>query len=167
MGRLAGANVIGIVSSDDRCAVVRSLGATAINRNSGPVIDAVMAITQGRGADLICNHLAGNSFKSDLQMLAPFGLIVSYGALGGMPDNDLFRDMRANIDRCPAVRCVTMHSFDDRPELRNACTEDVLTLFAQKKIAPVLGPSLPLGEAAQAHRLLEKREAIGKILLRP
>jgi NADPH2:quinone reductase len=167
MGRLAGANVIGDVSSDEKCALIEKLGATAINRNSGPVIDAVMAATQGRGADLICNHLAGNSFASDLKMLAPFGLIVSYGALGGLPDTDLFRDMRANIDRCPALRCFTMHAFDDRPDLRDACTEKVVALFAQKKITPVLGPSLPLGDAAQAHRLLEQRETIGKVLLRP
>jgi NADPH2:quinone reductase len=167
MGRLAGANVIGIASSDEKCALIKALGATAINRNSGPVVDAVMALTQNRGADLICNHLAGNSFALDLKMLAPFGLVVSYGALGGLPEKDLFRDMRANIDRCPALRCFTMHAFDDRPDLRDACTEKVLTLFSEKKIAPVLGPNLPLGEAAQAHRMLEQRETIGKILLRP
>ena len=100
-------------------------------------------------------------------MIAPFGLIVSYGALGGLPEQDLFRDMRANIDRCPALRCFTMHAFDDMPALRDRCTDKVLRLFAQGKMAPLLGPSLPLGEAAQAHRLLEQRGVIGKILLKP
>jgi NADPH2:quinone reductase len=167
LGRLAGMNVIGIAGSDEKCALVRKLGAQAIDHSSEAVVERVNALTGGRGADLICNHLAGNSFKSDLKMIAPFGLIVSYGALGGMPEQDVFRDMRANIDRSPAIRCFTMHAFDDMPALRDRCTDKVLTLFAEKKITPVLGPSLPLADAAQAHRLLEQRVVIGKILLRP
>ena len=131
------------------------------------VADRVLELTNGRGADLICNHIAGNSFKSDLTMIAPFGLIVSYGALGGLPEQDLFRDMRANIDRSPAVRCFTMHSFDALPEWRERCTEKVLRLFAEGKIAPTLGPILPLSEAAKAHKLLEQRGVVGKILLKP
>jgi len=167
LGRLAGMNVIGIAGSDEKCALVRKLGAQAIDHSSEAVVERVNALTGGRGADLICNHLAGNSFKSDLKMIAPFGLIVSYGALGGMPEQDVFRDMRANIERSPAIRCFTMHAFDDMPALRDRCTDKVLTLFAEKKITPVLGPSLPLADAAQAHRLLEQRVVIGKILLRP
>lgn len=167
LGRLAGANVIGVASSEIKCALVRSLGATAILRGEAQIDDAVMAATQGRGADLICNHMAGNSFASDLKILAPFGMIVSYGALGGMPERDLFRDMRVNVVRCPAVRCFTMHAFDDRPALRDRCTEKVLKLFVENKIVPVLGPILQLAEAAQAHHLLEQRAVIGKILLKP
>lgn len=167
LGRLAGANVIGIASSDEKCALLTKLGAQAINSTKEPVIDRVLELTGGRGADLICNHLAGNSFKSDLKMIAPFGLIVSYGALGGLPEQDLFRDMRANIDRSPALRCFTMHSFDELPELRERCTEKVMRLFAAHKISPVLGPILPLAEAAKAHTLLEQRHVTGKILLKP
>ena len=167
LGRLARANVIGVASSEAKCALVRSLGATAIRRDDTSVEEAVMAATQGRGADLICNHMAGASFASDLKLVAPFGTIVSYGALGGMPERDLYRDMRANVGRCPAVRCFTMHAFDHMPELRDRCTEKVLRLFAENRITPVLGPILPLAEAPRAHRLLEERSVIGKIILRP
>jgi NADPH2:quinone reductase len=167
LGRLAGAHVVGIVGSEDKCALVRSLGATAIRRDSASVVDAVMTATGGHGADLVCNHLAGNSFASDLKMVAPFGTIVSYGALGGLPEQDLFRDMRANLNRCPALRCFTMHVFDDMPDWRDRCTMKVLQLFAENKIAPVLGRVLPLADAAYAHRLLEQRAVIGKILLKP
>lgn len=167
LGRLAGFSVIGIAGSGEKCAVVEKSGAQAINHATEAVADRVLALTGGRGADLICNHLAGNSFKTDLTMVAPFGLIVSYGALGGMPEQDVFRDMRTNIDRSPAIRCFTMHTFDDLPELRDRCTDKVLTLFAEKKISPALGPILPLTEAAKAHAMLEQRGVIGKILLKP
>jgi len=167
LGQLAGAHVIGIAGSEEKCALVRSLGATAVGRNNAPVLEAVMAATQGHGADLVCNHMAGDSFALDLKMIAPFGVIISYGALDGMPKHDVFREMRTNVERCPAIRCFTMHVFDGMPDLRDRCTARVLQLFAEKKITPVLGPILPLREAIQAHRALEGRAVIGKILLRP
>jgi NADPH2:quinone reductase len=159
--------VLGIASSDDKCALLSERGVQAIDSTKEIVTDRVLHLTGGRGADLICNHIAGTSFASDLKMIAPFGLIVSYGALGGLPAQDLFRDMRANIDRSPAVRCFTMHSFDDLPDLRDRCTDKVLGLFAEGKIVPHLGPILPLAEAAKAHAMLEQRGVTGKILLKP
>jgi len=167
LGRLTGAKVIGIASSDEKCALVTKRGAFAINSSKESVADRVNELTGGRGADLICNHLAGTSFATDLTMLAPFGLIVSYGVLGGLPEQDLFRTMRSEVERCPALRCFTMHSFDHQPELRDRCTDKVLRLFAEGKIDPLLGPILPLAQAAAAHKLLEQRGVIGKILLKP
>lgn len=167
LGRLRGADVIGIAGSMEKCALVRKLGARAINHTTEDVPARVRELTGGRGADLVCNHLAGNTFRNDMAMLAPFGLIVSYGALNGLPEQDVFRDMRKNIDACPGLRCFTMHAFDDHPDWRDRCTGSVMALFAGKKIAPVLGPVLPLSEAAQAHRLLEQRGVMGKIVLRP
>ena len=60
-----------------------------------------------------------------------------------------------------------MHSFDRATDLRDRCTDQVLRLFAEKKIAPVLGPQFPLAQAAEAHRALEARDVIGKIVLKP
>jgi NADPH2:quinone reductase len=146
---------------------VRSLGAQAVDHTREDVVARVLELTRGRGADVICNHMAGDTLKRDLTMLAPFGLLVSYGALHGLPEGDLFRDMRSNVAHCPAVRCFTMHSFDHAASLRDRCTDKVLRLFAEKKITPVLGPAFPLAEAAQAHRALEARGVIGKIVLKP
>jgi NADPH2:quinone reductase len=167
LARLAGANVIGIAGGEEKCAFVRSLGAQAVDHTREDIAARVLALTDGRGADVICNHMAGETLKADLPMLAPFGLLVSYGALHGLPQGDLFRDMRAHVARCPAVRCFTMHSFDHATDLRDRCTDKVLRLFAENKIAPVLGPQFPLTQGADAHRALEAREVIGKIVLRP
>jgi NADPH:quinone reductase len=167
LAQLAGAKVIGIASGEEKCAFVRSLGAQAVDHAREDVVPRVLELTNGRGADVICNHMAGETLKRDLQMLAPFGLLVSYGALHGLPQGDLFRDMRGHVARCPAVRCFTMHSFDHATELRDRCTDKVLRLFREKKIAPVLGPQFRLTDAAEAHRALEARGVIGKIVLKP
>ena len=145
---------------------LRAQAGRVIGRPYEDLVARILELTDGRGADVICNHMAGDSLRRDLAMLAPFGLLVSYGALHGLPESDLFLDMRAQVSRCPAVRCFTMHSFDHRAELRDRCTDKILQLFIQGKIDPVLGPQFPLTEAAAAHRALEARSIIGKIVLK-
>jgi NADPH:quinone reductase len=168
IARLAGANVIGLADSEEKCAFLRERKtAHVINYNLEPTIEGVSAATGGRGADIIFNHVAGNTFSNDLKMLAPLGLIVSYAALGGMPDTDLFKDMRANIDRSPALRCFTMHTSEQLPELRSEGMKHAIEFLAAKKISPAIGARLPLWHASGAHELLESRRAMGKIILKP
>jgi NADPH2:quinone reductase len=168
IARLAGANVIGLAGSAEKCAFVRARQAAhAINYAAEPVVDRVLAITGGRGADMIFNPVAGKTFADDLKMIAPLGLIVSYGVLGGMPETDLFKDMRANIDRSPALRCFTMHTSDALPELRSEGMKKAIAYLAGGKIKPAIGARLPLSAAARAHDMLESRQAMGKIILKP
>src|SRR3954469_17045214 len=86
LARLSGANVIGIAGGEEKCAFVRSLGAQAVDHTREDVAARVLDLTGGRGADVICNHMAGETLKRDLQMVAPFGLLVSYGVLHGLPE---------------------------------------------------------------------------------
>ena len=165
---LAGAEVIGTAGTDDKCAFARTRGVQhTINYKTANVVEKVLQLTGSRGVDVIYNHIAGNSFIDDMKMLAPLGLIVSYAALGGMPDADLFRGMRAEISRSPAVRVIGTHVFDKLPHLREAACKSVLALLAAGKIKPAITARLPLQDAAQAHRLMESRESLGKILLVP
>ena len=80
--------------------------------------ERVNALTGGRGADIVFDHVAGKAFTEGLKMVAPLGMIVSYAVLGGMPETDLFKAMRANIEKSPAVRCFTMHTYDHMEEPR-------------------------------------------------
>jgi NADPH2:quinone reductase len=168
IARLAGADVIALAGSEEKCTFVRERNAShVINHATEPVVEHVNAVTNGRGADIIFNHVAGKTFADDLKMIAPLGLIVSYAALGGMPETDLFKDMRANIDRSPALRCFTMHTSDELPELRSEGMKHAIEFLAAKKISPAIGARLPLAQAARAHQMLESREAMGKIILKP
>lgn len=167
LARLAGARAIGIAGGAEKCALVAARGAEPIDHTREDIVARVRELTGGKGADLVCNHMAGDTLKRDLTMLAPFGLLVSYGALNGLPQSDLFRDMRAVVAACPAVRCFTMHAFDHAAHLRDRATDKVVKLFGEKKIDPVLGPAFPLAEAQAAHRALEARGVMGKIILKP
>src|SRR3954447_17648048 len=100
VARLAGASVIGTAGSAEKCDFVRSRGAAhAIDYSRENVVERVLAVTSGRGADLLFDHVAGKAFGEGLKMVAPLGMIVSYAILGGMPEGDLFKDMRGNIEK--------------------------------------------------------------------
>jgi NADPH2:quinone reductase len=127
----------------------------------------VLSMTDGRGADIVFDHVAGKAFAEGLKMIAPLGMIVSYAVLGGMPETDLFKEMRANIEKSPAVRCFTMHTYDHMPEPRRAAMQRAVDLLASGQVQPAIATRMPLAEAARAHDLIESREATGKIVLKP
>ena len=165
--RVAGARVIGTAGSAEKCVFIEKRGAAAINYATENVVERVMALTDGRGADLVFDHVAGKPFTDGLKMIAPLGMLVSYGLLGGMPETDLFAEMRANLERSPAVRCFTMHTYDHMPEPRRAAMAAAIELLAAGKIVPAIAAKLPLAEAGRAHEMIESRSAMGKIVLKP
>jgi NADPH:quinone reductase len=166
--RLAGIDVIAGASSAEKCAFARAQGAThSINYGRESVVDRVLEITGGHGAELVLDHIVGPHFTDSLKMLAPLGLIVSFNVLGGLPEQDLFRALRANLNRSPAVRCFTMHSYDHMPEARRRILSEIVGLFASGKVKPPVYRRVPLADARQAHAMLDAREVLGKLLLKP
>ncbi len=168
VARRAGASVIGTAGSAEKCAFVQARGAAhAIDYTAEPVAERVVALTKGRGADIVFDHVAGKAFTDGLKMVAPLGMIVSYAALGGMPQSDLFQAMRQNIEASPAVRCFTMHTYDHMPEPRRDAMARALELLGSGAIKPAIAARFPLAEAARAHDLVESRRAMGKVVLKP
>jgi NADPH2:quinone reductase len=165
---LAGMTVIGVAGSEAKRRAVEALGAEhAIDYRSEDVVARVREITGGRGADLILDPIGGKGFGRNFAMLAPLGIVISYGRLDGPPDPDLLSAMRANSAKSPAVRFFTIHSFDDRPDIRVATMKTLLDHLAAGRIRPLIHDRLPLAEAARAHELLESGAVIGKLLLKP
>jgi NADPH2:quinone reductase len=168
VARHAGATVIGTAGSADKCAFVKARGAAhAIDYKSESVVERVLALTDGHGADIVFDHVAGKAFTDGLKMVAPLGMIVSYAVLGGMPETDLFKEMRANIERSPAVRCFTMHTYDHMEEPRRDAMARAVELLGSGKVKPAIAARFPLSDARRAHDLIEARTAAGKVVLVP
>ena len=170
LAKLAGMTVIALVGSDRKAQALTDYGADhAINHRTGDVAARVSAITGGAGVDLVLNAAGGETLNRQVAMLAPFGLAISYGKLEAPVEDGLL----AALDRgpgylaSPALRFFTMHTFDDKPEYRALSMRYLIERLAVGDIRPLIHARLPLRDARRAHEMLEAREVIGKVLLKP
>lgn len=168
LAKLAGRTVIAVAGSDAKTRAVTALGADhAIDYRAEDVVARVREVTGGPGADLILDPIGGKNFVRNFSMLAPLGFVVSYGRLSGWPEGDFAKAMRDTFAASPAVRFFTMHSFDDRPDIRAAAMTTLLGHLAKGEIKPLIYDRLPLADAARAHEIFESRQVIGKLVLKP
>ncbi len=168
LARIAGMRVVGIAGSEAKRQAVLALGAEhAINYRTEDVVARVREATEGRGADLILDPVGGKGFARNFAMLAALGMVISYGRLDGPPDPGFVQAMRDNSAISPAVRFFTIHSFDDRPDIRAAATRALLEHLSTGAIRPLIHARLKLADARLAHEMLESGEVIGKIVMKP
>jgi NADPH:quinone reductase len=140
--------------------------AHVIDRRSEDVAARVAEIT-GDGVDWIVDPVGAPLIAANLAMLAPLGTLVVYGGLGGNAPVDLMAEMRKHGGRCIAVRRFSIHLWDHLVEERRAGMRKLIALLAEGKLRPRIHGTLSLAEAAQAHRMLEGGEVLGKLLLAP
>jgi NADPH:quinone reductase len=170
LAKLAGMTAIALVGSPEKARALKAYGADhAIDYSSEDVAARVSDITGGVGVDLVLDAAGGTNFAKFLPMLGPFGLAVSYGKLVG----PLERNIVEALDKGPgylnsaAVRIFTMHTLDDKPHMRAQSMNDLIAKLAAGSIRPLIHARLPLKDARRAHEMIEAREVIGKILLKP
>ena len=161
-------NVIGSVSSADKDRFAREQGADhVIDYRRETVLDRVATLTDGRGVDLVLDHVGGAGLFDGLKMLAPWGTLVSFNAIAGNPPGDVFAEMRNLLTKSLTLRCFSMHTLDSDPALRRQIMGEVIDMLGKGAIRPVVSTKLPLVNAAEAHRIIERGESLGKILLVP
>lgn len=160
--------VIGSVSSPDKARFAREQGADhVIDYRREMILDRVLALTDGRGVDLVLDHVGGAGLFDGLKMLAPWGTLVSFNAVAGNPPGDIFAEMRILLTKSLTLRCFSMHTLDSDPALRRQIMTEVIEMLGKGAIRPVVSVKLPLTEAPEAHRIIERGESLGKILLVP
>ncbi len=157
IARLTGAVVIATAGSAEKCRMVQELGAQhAINYREQDFRAEVKAITGGRGVEVVFEHVGGETFEASLRCLARGGRLVTCGATSSA---DVQINLRHLFFKNLSVLGNTMGGRGDL--LR------ILRLFEQGQLRPVVDRVLPLDRAGEAHRLLEAREVVGKIVLQP
>ncbi len=168
LARAWGMTVIGVVSSAEKAAFARELGAhEVVNRKSEDVGARVTAITGGRGVDLIIDPVGGPSVAGNLALLAPMGMLVIYGGLGGRNWGDVLAEMRKHGRTSPAIRTFSIHAWDHMPDERRAGMRELIGMLAKGQLRPRIFARLKLREAQRAHELLESGAVLGKLLLQP
>ena len=158
VAKLAGAAmIIATASSEKKLEQAKALGAThLINYSRGKFADQVMALTGGRGVDVVMEHIGGEVFTESLKCLARGAIIVTVGAHAGeVVQFDIIPFFRRELRLAGSKNASVL-------ELRK-----VMGLVAEGKLKPVVHKALPLAQAAEGHRVVDSRDFFGKVVLLP
>jgi NADPH:quinone reductase-like Zn-dependent oxidoreductase len=178
LARLRGAVVIG-TSSASKHDAIRQLGAShTIDYRNANVFDEVRRITGGRGADVILDSIGGESFAASYRLLAPLGRLVMCGVSAIAPGERrrIWPIVRA-MTRMPRFKPLSLmnrnrgvfginlaHLWDEHGRLGDLMRR-LLDDVDAGRLRMIVSRSFPLEEASAAHRFLQARANIGKIVL--
>jgi len=166
LGVRFGARVFATAGSDERCAACRKFGAElAINYRTQDFVAECLRVTGNRGADVILDMVAGDYMQRNMKAAAEEGRIVMIAGLGGF---------EAKVNLLPVMLkrlVITGSTLRPRPPAFKAriaenLRRQVWPLIEARQIAPVIHAVLPLAQAAEAHRMMEAGEQVGKIVLK-
>jgi 2-desacetyl-2-hydroxyethyl bacteriochlorophyllide A dehydrogenase len=155
MGKLAGARVIATVGSDDKIPKAVILGADAvINHAQDKVSERVKLLTEGRGVDVVIEHIGPEVWDSALESLAKGGRLVTCGATTG---GDVKLNLRYVFSRQLTIKGSYMGTHSELAK--------VAELMGQGRLISVIDRTFPLQEARVAQLLMLSRKFFGKIVL--
>lgn len=167
LAKAFGAEVMATAGSAAKCTACETLGAKrAINYREEDFKQVVLESTGGRGVDVILDMVGGRYFGRNLASLAKNGRLSIIGFLGGARVED------ANIAPILAKRLMVMGSAlrprtaAEKQAIRDGLAAKVWPLLEAGEVAPVIHAVLPFEEIADAHRLMEEGNHIGKVVMR-
>ncbi len=160
-----GATVIGTVGSPEKVEIARRSGADhVILYRERDVAAEVNAITKGEGVAAAYDAVGRDTFSGSLASLGYFGKLVSYGQASGPVEPFPLSLLAARSNE--VGRPILFHCLRNRRDLE-AMAAEMFAAVAAGVIKPHVFKTLPLAEAAEAHRLLEGRSTTGSIVLTP
>lgn len=166
MAKIAGARVLGTVSTEEKARVARDAGADETILYTKQDFEAeVKRQTDGRGVDVVYDSVGQSTFAKSLNCLRPRGVMALFGQSSGpVPpfDPNLLNGKGSLFLTRPSLA----HHLLSRDELVWRAG-DVLGWIASGKLKLRIQHTYPLAEAAAAHRDLEGRKTAGKLLLLP
>ena len=151
-----GAKVIATASSDEKRAFAVGVGA-----DEAYGYDEIADLR----VDVVVDPVGGDVFTRSLPLLNPLGAIVAIGFAGGLWTDPSVQWL---VGRNAAVVGVYLGRLMKlEPQLVHECAIELLALWAQEEIDPIVGATFPLGDADAAHALIESRQHVGKVVLEP
>ncbi len=165
MAAATGNRVFATAGSDEKCAACLRLGAErAINYRTQDFAAEIKAATGGKGVNVILDMVGGDYVPKELKCLADEGRLVFIAFLRGpKTELDINEVMRRRL-------LITGSTLRPRPVeykggLAKSLREKIWPLIEAGKIKPEIYKTFPLEQAAEAHRLMESSQHIGKLVL--
>ncbi len=159
----AGATVFGTVSTDDKAALATAAGCHHPIRYDREDFASVIRALHPAGLDVVYDSVGKTTFERSLDCLRPRGLLALFGqSSGAVPPVDL--QVLSRKGSLYVTRPTLGHYTATRAELEVRATA-ILSSIAAGTLSLRIDRTLPLADAAEAHRLLESRATSGKLLL--
>ena len=166
MAKTMGAFVFGTVSTEAKADGAKAAGVDVVIRyTEADFEEVVRKETGGEGLDVVYDSVAKTTFEKSLDCLRPRGMLVLFGQSSG-PVPPFNPGILAAKGSLFLTRPSLAHYAQDRAELMGRA-EDVFGWMQSGELKVTIDRELPLGEAAEAHRLLEGRKTSGKLVLLP
>src|SRR5712692_257534 len=158
VAKMLGAKVIAGAGADERVALAKSYGADfGINYRRQNLADEVMQITDGQGVDVVCENIADPAlWPGAFNSLATGGRLVTAGAHGG---GEIKLDVKRLYMKRLRIIGAAGTKFSD--------VDRALEAAGVGKIRAIIDRTMPLRDAAEAHRVVEQNQTQGKIILDP
>jgi NADPH:quinone reductase len=156
-----GASTVAVVSSDDKERVAREAGADDVVRSDGPWREQVVERTGG--VDVVIDPVGGDRFTDSLRSLREDGRVVVIGFTGGsIPEVKVNRLLLRNTEVIGAGWGAYAMA---KPALSIEIGKALDAMIGDGVVNPIVGARFPLGQGAEAMRLIEERGATGKVVL--
>jgi NADPH2:quinone reductase len=160
-----GARVFATAGSDEKARACERLGAVrGINYRTEDFVEVIRAQTEGKGIDVTLDMVAGSYVARNLEIAALEGRVVMISLLGGSRAEI---NMSVILAKRLTLTGSTLRSrtVAQKAAVAEAVRKNVWPLLAAGRVRPVIHATFPLAEAAEAHRLMETSNHIGKIVL--
>jgi putative PIG3 family NAD(P)H quinone oxidoreductase len=167
LARAWGCRVAVTAGTEEKLEACRRLGADIlINYRHDDFVEAVLAGTDGHGADVILDSVGGEYVRRNLEAIARRGRLAiianQSGKLGEL-------DIRTLMGKWASIFGSTLRArpASEKDEILASLRENVWPLVAAGQVVPVIDSRIPLEQAAAAHERMESSRHIGKLLLIP
>ncbi|KAK6124415.1 hypothetical protein DH2020_041835 [Rehmannia glutinosa] len=165
LAKYHGVKVFVTAGSDEKLAACKDLGAdVCINYKTEDFVSRVKEETGGQGVDVILDNIGASYLKRNLDSLNFNGRLFIIGFMGGSVAEINLTTLLARRLTVQAAG-LRNRSPENKALIVSEVEKNVWPAIAAGKVKPVVYKSLPLEAAAEAHRLMESSEHIGKIIL--
>lgn len=165
IAKVLGASVIATVRGEKKALACLDLGADyAIEIGDDGFVDAVMAITKGRGVDVVLDMLGGDTLGKNLEVMATAARHVSIASMTGRTATvDIRTVMQKNLTLTGST--LRPQSVAAKGTIARKLKAKIWPALAKGAIRPVIAKTFPLAKAQAAHDYLESGKVTGKIVL--
>lgn len=165
-GKALGAFVVGTAGSPEKCAIALKAGCDiAIDYSEPDWVKALLATTGGRKARVVYDSVGRTTFLQSLDLAAPFGLVVSYGAASG-PAPEITMDL-LNKKGCLYVTRPSVFPHNADPATFRANAADLFAAIASGAVKADIGARFKLANIVAVHQAAEARATTGAIVITP